>query len=65
MDTPTVQSAREKNDATIRCEVKGDPEPDVSWYFNGQLIIREYDFFAHKYKTHKQVVLKIVPPHVI
>lgn len=44
MDTPTVQSAQENNDATIRCEVKGDPEPAVSWYFNGLPIIREYAF---------------------
>uniref|UniRef100_A0A182SX37 Ig-like domain-containing protein n=1 Tax=Anopheles maculatus TaxID=74869 RepID=A0A182SX37_9DIPT len=35
-DTSTVQTAVEDKDATIRCEVKGHPEPSVSWYFNGQ-----------------------------
>lgn len=38
MDTPTVQSARENTEAIISCRVKGDPEPSVSWYFNGQLL---------------------------
>lgn len=38
MDTPTVQSARENAEAIISCKVKGDPEPSVSWYFNGQLL---------------------------
>ncbi|XP_058126256.1 neural cell adhesion molecule 2-like [Anopheles ziemanni] len=35
-DTKTVQTAVEDKDATIRCEVKGHPEPSVSWNFNGQ-----------------------------
>lgn len=35
-DTNTVQTAAEDKDATIRCEVRGHPEPSVSWYFNGQ-----------------------------
>ncbi|XP_058453999.1 neural cell adhesion molecule 2-like [Malaya genurostris] len=35
-DTRTVQTAVEDKDATIRCEVRGHPEPSVSWYFNGQ-----------------------------
>ncbi|XP_065095667.1 neural cell adhesion molecule 1-like [Ochlerotatus camptorhynchus] len=35
-DTNIVQSAAEDKDATIRCEVRGHPEPSVSWYFNGQ-----------------------------
>ncbi|XP_055591877.1 neural cell adhesion molecule 2-like [Uranotaenia lowii] len=35
-DTNTVQTAVEDKDATIRCEVRGHPEPSVSWYFNGK-----------------------------
>ncbi|EDS35755.1 conserved hypothetical protein [Culex quinquefasciatus] len=35
-DTRTVQTAIEDKDATIRCEVRGHPEPSVSWSFNGQ-----------------------------
>lgn len=42
MDTPVVQSAREDKDAMIQCMVKGDPEPTVSWYFNGQLLNCKY-----------------------
>lgn len=38
MDTPIVQSARENSEALITCMVKGDPEPSVSWYYNGQLL---------------------------
>ncbi|XP_055683209.1 neural cell adhesion molecule 1-A-like [Lutzomyia longipalpis] len=36
VDTPIVQLAREHRDATIRCEVKGDPEPVISWDYNGK-----------------------------
>lgn len=35
-DTNVIQTAVEDRDATIRCEVRGHPEPSVSWYFNGQ-----------------------------
>lgn len=38
MDTPIVQLAREHRDATIRCEIKGDPEPKISWDYNGKAI---------------------------
>ncbi|XP_059613133.1 neural cell adhesion molecule 1-like [Phlebotomus argentipes] len=38
VDTPIVQLAREHRDATIRCEVKGDPEPLISWDYNGKPI---------------------------
>ncbi|XP_055709346.1 neural cell adhesion molecule 2 [Phlebotomus papatasi] len=38
VDTPIVQLAREHRDATIRCEIKGDPEPKISWDYNGKAI---------------------------
>ncbi|XP_026463472.1 hemicentin-1-like [Ctenocephalides felis] len=38
MDTPNEQYAPENKDATVRCEVRGDPEPKVSWQLNGQQI---------------------------
>ncbi|GAB0095936.1 Neural cell adhesion [Sergentomyia squamirostris] len=38
VDTPIVQQAREHRDITIRCEVKGYPEPVISWDYNGQSI---------------------------
>lgn len=47
MDTPIFQNATENKDATIRCEVKGNPEPSVSWYYNGQQIICEFIFFFY------------------
>lgn len=42
MDTPIVQSARENSEALITCMVKGDPEPSVSWYYNGQILNGTY-----------------------
>ncbi|CAO1325840.1 unnamed protein product, partial [Diamesa serratosioi] len=36
---PNVQTAKEDQDATIKCKVKGVPEPKISWYFNGQQIV--------------------------
>ncbi|XP_035774509.1 hemicentin-1-like isoform X1 [Anopheles albimanus] len=47
-DTSNVQTAVEDKDATIRCEVKGHPEPSVSWYFNGQPL-----YFAHNGRYSK------------
>lgn len=35
IDTPTVQSVKENEDASIKCMTTGDPEPTISWYFNG------------------------------
>ncbi|XP_049302601.1 neural cell adhesion molecule 1-A [Bactrocera dorsalis] len=36
--TELVQSAGEGRDATVKCFVKGDPRPDVSWLYNGEYI---------------------------
>lgn len=47
MDTPIFQNATENKDATIRCEVKGNPEPSVSWYYNGQQIVCKYTYLLH------------------
>lgn len=32
----SVLTLNEGHDATIRCEVKGHPEPSIKWFFNGQ-----------------------------
>ncbi|KAM8717984.1 hypothetical protein ACLKA7_004656 [Drosophila subpalustris] len=37
----TVQIVREGQNATILCEVKGEPQPNVTWHFNGQPINAE------------------------
>lgn len=31
-----MQSVKENEEAFIKCMVTGDPEPSVSWYYNGQ-----------------------------
>lgn len=36
LDTPAIQNASEHQDATIRCEVEGDPEPKVTWQVKGK-----------------------------
>lgn len=38
VDTPAVQSVRENEDASIKCMTTGDPEPTISWYFNGEAL---------------------------
>lgn len=40
MDEQVIQSVKENDDAIIKCMVLGDPEPSVSWYYNGQPINR-------------------------
>lgn len=37
----TILTVKEGKDAFIRCEVKGEPQPNVTWYYNGQPIIVE------------------------
>ncbi|KAH8402959.1 hypothetical protein KR222_001081, partial [Zaprionus bogoriensis] len=34
----TVLTVKEGQNATILCEVKGEPQPNVTWHFNGQPI---------------------------
>lgn len=35
MDTPPLQIAQEHKGTLIRCQVDGDPVPQISWYFHG------------------------------
>lgn len=37
-DAQTLQSVKEGDDAIIKCTVGGDPEPSISWNYNGQPI---------------------------
>ena len=41
---PQNTVALEKGDVTLQCEVKGEPQPIVQWYKNGDLII-ESEYF--------------------
>lgn len=36
VESPSVQQAREDQVGVIRCKVKGDPTPTISWYYNGE-----------------------------
>lgn len=48
VDTPNVQSVKEGEDAFIKCMTTGDPEPSISWYYNGEPLnckLPIYDFF--------------------
>lgn len=45
VDTPVVQSVKEHTDAFIKCMVTGDPEPDVSWYYNGESLKCKNSYF--------------------
>ncbi|KAH8366699.1 hypothetical protein KR200_003924, partial [Drosophila serrata] len=37
-ENATVMTVKEGDKATILCEVKGEPQPNVTWHFNGQPI---------------------------
>ncbi|XP_017043933.1 igLON family member 5 [Drosophila ficusphila] len=37
-ENATVMTVKEGENATILCEVKGEPQPNVTWHFNGQPI---------------------------
>ncbi|XP_033171219.1 neural cell adhesion molecule 1-A isoform X2 [Drosophila mauritiana] len=37
-ENATVMTVKEGEKATILCEVKGEPQPNVTWHFNGQPI---------------------------
>ena len=41
---PQNTVALEKGDVTLQCEVRGEPQPIVQWYKNGDLII-ESEYF--------------------
>lgn len=36
LDPQNVQSVKENEDAFVKCMVTGDPEPTITWYYNGQ-----------------------------
>ncbi|KAJ1519304.1 hypothetical protein ONE63_004603 [Megalurothrips usitatus] len=36
LDTPELQEAQEYTDCAIKCEVTGDPTPEIQWRFKGQ-----------------------------
>lgn len=36
VDPQNVQSVKENDNAVIKCMVTGDPEPSITWYYNGQ-----------------------------
>lgn len=38
VDTPIVQSVKENETAVISCQVDGEPQPIISWLYNGVLI---------------------------
>ncbi|XP_062125698.1 limbic system-associated membrane protein [Drosophila sulfurigaster albostrigata] len=40
-ETNSVTTVKEGQNATILCEVKGEPQPNVTWHFNGQPISAE------------------------
>lgn len=40
-ENTTILTVREGQNATILCEVKGEPQPNITWYFNGQPISTE------------------------
>ncbi|EDV33327.1 uncharacterized protein Dana_GF23884 [Drosophila ananassae] len=40
-ENATVMTVKEGDKATILCEVKGEPQPNVTWHFNGQPISAE------------------------
>ncbi|KAH8298387.1 hypothetical protein KR018_012635, partial [Drosophila ironensis] len=40
-ENATVMTVKEGDKATILCEVKGEPQPNVTWHFNGQPISTE------------------------
>ncbi|XP_055386241.1 neural cell adhesion molecule 1-like [Condylostylus longicornis] len=50
LDTNTLQTVREGNEVNLRCEVKGDPEPTVTWSFNGKNIDLTNDAPHRKYR---------------
>ncbi|XP_030383001.1 igLON family member 5 [Scaptodrosophila lebanonensis] len=37
-ENSTILTVKEGKNATILCEVKGEPQPNVTWHFNGQPI---------------------------
>lgn len=38
-ETPEVQIGQEGSDYMIMCNVRADPQPIVSWYVNGSIVL--------------------------
>lgn len=34
-ENTTILTVKEGQNATILCEVKGEPQPNITWHFNG------------------------------
>ncbi|KAL5280923.1 hypothetical protein ACFFRR_004748 [Megaselia abdita] len=48
MDRETEFVVKEGKDATLLCEVKGDPEPQIQWFFKDVNV--DFDKYPNKYK---------------
>lgn len=54
IDTQVIQSVKENDEAIIKCMVTGDPDPSLSWYYNGLPINRKfYSRNFNKYLLHR------------
>lgn len=51
IDTPTLQNAEEHKEAVVHCRAKGNPQPKINWYFNGQQIDGKFSFFYKPFQV--------------
>lgn len=55
VDTPNIQSAKEGEDALIKCMTSADPEPIVSWYYNGEPLNSKSQYIPFAIQSNKLV----------